>query len=445
MVSRFSSRKVLRGRSIPALNILFAFACLLTLILVACDSDGDPLPTQTKVLPSTPTVATPVRNITAITPTHEGIPFQPTPVSTVPVPTESLSDIETAWDNQFQVNRVPLYSSITSYLQANTTTPDGKFLICAEYPRDIHENGGSQPVTLVMIDLLTHQTIKIHSGPRNDIRAYGASADENWIVWTEAPQEPGFFSDWVIYAYNRSDHSIKEVAKAPRNKLDSSLPVLGPDGTAYVDNGIVVWAEASPDRERSARAVVKSMDLATGQVEVLTENGLIPRISWPHVAWAESQDEPSTQIEGANKGLIVVLDLRTSATKKLTGPDTPKYFDMYNEALVWVTAQGKEIILTNINDETQQRTIARAGTDNTFERPSLNDRLVAWLSYDRKPRIWDRVQERVLTLGSKAESSHFVTKNALVWIASTSEQLPDASGTDTTRTINILDVNQLPK
>jgi len=185
------------------------------------------------------------------------------------------------------------------------------------------------------------------------------------------------------------------------------------------------------------------MDLATGHVEIMAENGRTPSISCPYVAWAESQDEPSTQIEGANKGVIVVLNLQTGDRRKLKGPDTPKRHAIYKDSIVWITAKGNEVILTDI-EETFRKTIALATGDEFFEDPSLSDRLITW-RINAKPQVWDRAQNRLVTLENDRVYTCFVTLNRLVWLSPIPGGDENAPGAFENRTINILDTTQLPK
>ena len=418
-------------------NLLLLFTCFM---MIACN------PTEESNIPGS--TSTPNRYDRLKPPSSTALPtFQSTlpivpPVPTVIVPTAIAADLADIWGKQINIIRIPMMTGQSYRLGPNAVTPDGKYLVCVSFPPHLLDDP-SQPAKVVLVDLGTLKITEIRDAPLNGSQPYEASADDNWIVWTEAPQEPGFFSDWVIYAYNRNDHSIKEVGKAPRRKLDSSLPVRGPDGTAQLDHGIVVWSEGSPDIEEPVTAIVKSMDLATGKVEVLTQNGLIPRISWPYIAWAERQEEPSTQITGPNKGVIVVLDLRTGTRKKLLGPDTPKHFAIHNGLIAWVTAQGKEVLLTDV-DETFRQTIAYASGDDIFEHPSLNDRLVTWQANSR-PQVWDQAQKRLVTLENDRVFTYFISRDRLVWLSPIPGGDPNAPGASESRTINVLDTTQLRK
>ncbi len=438
-MSLFSCR-VKEGRVISSLLIplLLLLACLL--ILGACDFGSDVPPDGASSAPirgngsTSPEVAETPQNPGKIpTPIEDNsIPFSPVP--TVPASLVPTFDMTTTWGSQIRMSKISMAYVENYYLTPQTVTPDGRFLICSALSRDFSETGGSQPGKVFMIDLSSHQVTELHHVPRNTIEPYDTSADDNWIVWTEAPQEPGFFSDWVTYAYNRKDHSVKQVAKAPLNK--DGMPVIDTDGTAKVDHGIVVWAEAV---QGSVHFAVKSADLTTGQVKTLTDNGFLPEISWPYVAWVETQKEPSKQVKGVNKGVITILNLQTGAKKTLNGPDTPKYFAFYNGSLAWITARGKEVILTDVN-ETYQQTVARAEGDDSFEFPSMNDRLITWGSQSRTA-VYDRLQHRLVTLKEGHTGNHFVAARAVVW----QEPAPKSTLSQPIfPTINVLDTSQLP-
>ncbi len=187
------------------------------------------------------------------------------------------------------MKQIPMQPDPHSYWLVQSVTQDGKFLLATSNPSGSEDKAKQQP-SIRMIDVASGQSSGIAQMSSLGVKPYGARGDENWIVWAQAPQEPGFFSDWVLYAFNRADHSTKEIARAAKNK--TGLPALGSDGSPQIEHGKLVWTEAVPDLINSQRSILKLMDMQTGQVTILSSNGWTPRLSWPYLAWVELQVPP---------------------------------------------------------------------------------------------------------------------------------------------------------
>jgi len=272
-----------------------------------------------------------------------------------------------------------------------------------------------------------------------DLIPYSAYADEHWIVWAQAPVEPGFFSDWELYAYNRADGSIKQLAKAAHKK--DGLPALGSDGSPAIDHGTVVWAEAVPDVGQPNQNTIKAADLATGQSRILSTSGFAPRLSWPYAAWLEIRDRPDTTDpqgkEMQRTAVIVVLDLQHGTKAELVKPDRPVEFAIYGDSIAWIGTKRDRVTLTNVA-ETVVQALPLGRPSNGFEQMTMNDRLITWLGTEAV-QVWDRHKNSLVTLLPHGPSiSQFVTNNYLVWINRT--DFSRGAATD----INILDTTKLP-
>jgi hypothetical protein len=391
-------------------------------------------------LPETNTVSTPATN--KIPPDPTGAPLAvsiPSPVPTSSAPVISVTR-SISWGTLPNMASLPNGLGENGVVYPMVVTSDANFLLCQVVDRV----SGTNPADVVLIDVHSRKMTKVRTLPFKDTQAYGTTADSEWIVWAEAAQNPGFFSDWTLYAYNIKSNSVKQIAKAPRDKSGSLI--AGPDVEPKVDHGIVVWAEAPADQQDvtvSTIPVVKSLDLSTGQVRILAGKGRAPKISWPYVAWVEQQKENSDQLQGAKKGLIVVLNLQTGVKKTLTKVNTPRYFAIYGKSLVWITAPGVEVILTDM-DETYETHLVRARGDDRFQNPMLNDRMVAWLS-TIQAQVWDRSQNRLVSLESESVGFESITGNAFAWLSPTSEEGKKTPNLiDNKQTIYVLDTAQLP-
>lgn len=405
-----------RGSWLPLPSVVrqwIVLAVCSLFLLTACDSASTADPN--KITPRIVETATPITN-TAI--------------------------IVDGWAGDLSINEIPNAIGEKHILGPLTATPDGELLLGSVQPREWTEQGGTEPGKVVLVDVRSRQVTDIHQFPAADTQAYGATADNNWLIWAEAAQGQDFFGNWTLYAYDRVSHSLKQVATAPRDTGGTVL--VGPDVAPKVDHGIVVWAEVSPTTAGTASVVVKSINLATGQIQTLTDNGLTPTISWPYVAWVEPQQQASTQMAGARKGIIIVLNLNTGAKRILKGPDTPSYFALYGESLVWIDASREKVVLTDL-DETYQSVLASATGGDKFEVPSLNDRLITWYSRLRT-QVWDRVQKNPITLQKELPGFKLINGQTLLWMSGLSEQnQSNPNMQDNGRTIYVLDTSKLSK
>jgi len=290
-----------------------------------------------------------------------------------------------------------------------------------------------------MVDLPSLHAHDVATPAKAGVIPYGARIAENWIVWAQAPQEPGFFSDWELYAYNRADSSIKQLAKATHNK--DGLPVLGSDGSPVIDHGIVVWVEAVADVGQPYQNTIKALDLASGQSRALSTSGFAPRISWPYVAWIELRDLPTTTnpptTPAQHTAVIVVLDLQHGTKTELVKPDRPVEFALYQDAIAWIGTKRDRITLTNVA-ETVVQALPLGRPSTGFEQMTMNDRLVTWLGGEQT-QVWDRRKNELVTLGPHPSSGgQFVTNHYLVWFEQ-HDFSPQGSAT-----ANILDTAKLP-
>ncbi|HEX6292741.1 MAG TPA: hypothetical protein VFZ66_26390 [Herpetosiphonaceae bacterium] len=319
-------------------------------------------------------------------------------------------DLASAWGSQLQRQTVPVALDDDRVFVPITVTPDGQHLIGSAIARRF----GTEPGRLVLLEVTSRRVTEIRHLPTPFTQAVGAAADQQWIVWSEAAQQPNF-SDWTLYAYNRATGETKQVAAAPLDQ--SGKPVNGPYVLPRLDRGIVTWAEGIPGAVDQFGIAVKAANLADGTVQTLSSSGLTPTISWPHVAWVEIQAEESSQVEGAKKGIVVVQNLESGQKKSLTQIDTPLFFNLHGDTIVWINVTGKQVVLTDLAETSQQVIAHTDDTDETFQFPALNDRLVTWIGY-KKAQVWDRLQQRLVTLeDGKGQITEFVNGQTLVWAA----------------------------
>ncbi|HVF98215.1 MAG TPA: hypothetical protein VND68_00115 [Chloroflexia bacterium] len=337
-----------------------------------------------------------------------------------------------------QIKHIGIWASKDYYLMPQSMASDGKYLLATAFYSQVDESSPDKPGKVVMADITTGQITEIYSTKVGGIVPYGVTGDESWVVWSQAPKEPGFFSDWEMYAYNRAERSIRLIASAPKDK--GGLPAIGSDGSAHVDHGRVVWSETVPDQGDTSRNIVKKLVLDTGEITTLSENGYVPVISWPYVAWLQVAEQ--TTPEGstpAQQGIdleIITLNLESGAKKTLHGPRQPIGFALRKDSVIWISTDGRQLVLTNI-EETFEQIVAVAQTAEPFSEPSIDDRFITW-GGQPSAHVWDRKKNSLVTIVSDTVARRFVGAGMLVWDGPASDLPGAAYG------IQVLDTTKLP-
>lgn len=391
--------------------------------------------TPTNVPSITPSIITTTTNITTST-----ISATSTSDHSIITPSKDPLNFDKAWGTSFPKSSVPMATDENHVIIFDSVSQDARYLIGSIVPRKF----GSEPGQLAMIDVTSHAIITIHKFNKPDTQLIGVVADSDWLVWSEGSRQPDL-GDWTIYSYNFKTSKISQIAQAPVDA--EGKPLNSPYVLPKLDHNIIVWEEATSAKADSSPITSKMADLITGKITTLTSLGRTPAISWPYIGWVEPQNELSSDLQGAVKGKIVILNLQSGAKKTLGNPDTPLYFNLYKDSIVWITTQGKQVWLEDLN-ESKQELIGQAIGDDTLQFPTLNDRVVAWTSY-KTEQVWDRVQKRVITLVDAPTVADYTNGNALVWGKYDSQEVgikdKEAGVIPNTTTFYIVDTSQLPK
>jgi hypothetical protein len=432
--------KQLRGqnqKSRLALPVLVVSIILIEVLLSGCSSTSTTTPPSNTVSsftnsPTPPKMETTLA-ISSSTPTLNSISVTNTPSNS-----NSSTSADSAWGNTYKISSVLIGYEQNYHLGPITATPDARYLVGSLMPSVF----GSGKGRFGLFDMTNRQFTTINNLPPRT-QVVGAAADAKWIVWVEGSRQPDF-GDWILYAYNRTDSTTKTIAKAP----------LGTDGqplaSSYVipkmDNGIVIWEEATTKVANVIPITVKMADLNSGKITTLTEIGRSGAISYPYVLWSEATNELSPILEGAYKSLIILFNLQTGVKKTLKKPDTPSYYAIYKDTIVWITSEKiKKVILTNV-DETYEQVIAQAkGEADVLQFPEISERLVVW-SGMRSYQLWDRKQQRLISLEQERGFKFEVNGKAFIWIAGASDEeyIKDKIGAIGKQTIYLVDTTQLP-
>jgi hypothetical protein len=128
--------------------------------------------------------------------------------------------------------------------------------------------------------------------------------------------------------------------------------------------------------------------------------------------------------------------MENGTTKTLSKPDKPSYMALYKDSLVWINTEHNRVFLTDLG-ETFQQTVGRVRGGESFQDPSVNDRLITW-DNGSGAIVWDRKQNRLVTVADKDVGRIFLSAHDFIWVGPTS----DTPGADVE--INILDTDRLP-
>lgn len=363
-------------------------------------------------------------------------PPGPSPVPTIVATIQPSVSMTDAWGTDVKVETIPLTYGTDYNLVCNAITGDGKFAVCVAWSVDWEEHGGSRPGKVVLVDVANHNVNEIRTLPHNNTQAFDISADDQWIAWIETTNAMAN-SDATIYAYNLATNTLQEVTHAA--KLGPNIPMgttIGPS-SPRVNHGTVVWFEDALSNHGSVARVIRKLDLDTRQAETLAENAFYPKISWPYVSWLQGR-ESNPQI---TTYYIDVLNLQTGVTKTLRDPYTPN-FDIYDKDVVWATRSG-ELVLTDV-DETYRQVLMRGSYGENIERLTMNDRLIAWNSYE-PAMVWDRMLGRLVDIPDRDARNIFLSGDYLVWQSLGANSSSAPANTSTGATINVVDTSSLRK
>lgn len=283
----------------------------------------------------------------------------------------------------------------------NAATPDGRFLVMGEQPRDFLTT--HLPSYLVLYDLLAHQVRRIQALQQTTSQIQGASADAHWVVWSEVADSNGF--DWRIFSFNRLTGQVQQIAQAARDA--SGQPYAGPAPYPCVDHDQVIWGQvigpiASGDLHN---AVVQRLDLASGSRSTLATKAGSPTCAWPWVAWAQS---------AATSGFEQLHNLQTG--ENLQVPTMAPAVALAGTSMAFNDGSLHQVqLLSDFRQSPQAPQTLIQGSNLQFV--TIGPRLVAWDAMGAA-QVWDRTLQRLVTLPllpQTSVSATWVGGRSLIW------------------------------
>ena len=368
----------------------------------------------------------------------------PIPTSSAPAPAAELS-LAAAWGN-VPIVRLPTdMGDNRFFVFENAVTPDGQWLVGVVEPRDFLTNT-TRLSYLALYNVHTRQINRIRALLHPQSQVLGASIDDHWLAWSEAPDQPTFY-DWTMFLYNRDTMQVTELARAPRGPDGRAAP--GPTTPPVVSGGHVLWSQplapiTQGDDASLNNIVVRLEDLATGQVTTLATRAGQSTLAWPWAAWG--------QITTGGGGYMTLKNLVTGQERHL--PRQPATLALSGTSVAYDDTTAVYLIddVTAGTDPTTAGPgveIARAANEaEHLEFVTLNDRLVAWRQQVPQPPVWDRAQHRIVRLPTtNGESESWVGGHTLIWFEPEPQaqtQQDERNGLNPLVTMNVIDTTSLP-
>jgi hypothetical protein len=182
----------------------------------------------------------------------------------------------------------------------------------------------------------------------------GAMAvDPPWVVWEELDSQTNL-DDWTIHVWNQRTGTARLLATS---RLSDGTYVHGQEPEPVVRNGVAAWAQPVQSPDRSGKAQVRAVNLATGAVRTL-DTGQVssPVFAGPYLVWGK--------IDNAGRYLLRVADAENFRPVAIPGPlrdpgslfylaGSPEYLawssDDLNTLTVWPVGTGQLLRFTQSN------------------------------------------------------------------------------------------------
>lgn len=370
-----------------------------------------------------------------------GLPF-PVP-STQANPILSV-DRKTAWGDKLTITEIPASIDADHVLILKAVSEDGGTIAGLGVPRSV---SSSDQYKVVLMDVASKRITEIDTIPHGNVSTSYSQGewarieialDEQWLLW--------LVND-VIQVYNMSTQARLQVRSSNTRWVETYVP---PQRAIAVDDGVVVWTEAAEEDSEPGRiaTVVKSADLATGEVSIIGKHGAYPAISGPTVAWIEPN--LAAQDDDLVPSKVVVRDLKVEGKQALEGFGRLTMIAIHGDAVAytgWLRFGGKAE-LVNLS-QTRKQVI---GPDQNAEpdRITLNDRLVAMTSDRGGVQVWDRKLGHLVNLGGYSDhtGAGMINGNALAWQSAPDYQswieYQSSKTLPKNMSIFVMDASQLP-
>ncbi len=263
-------------------------------------------------------------------------------------------------------------------------TRDGKYLVGSTIRPGTQSD---DRLAFVLLDPVNGKITEVKRFPNPSFQVTYADADERWVVWVEASQQPNF-DDWSLYSYDRISRSVKALARAPL--APNGQPISGPTVVPRTDHGIVVWAAATKSAPLGTHADTYSADLQTGTIRTIAQDAIGPSLSWPFVVYSQHVSDSDPNLK------LIALDLQVGRHWEISGVISATYYALNGDSLVWIDQHNSAVRLRSLVESQDQVIVdfSPLGQGGGFVQfPSITERVIAWSQkggawvYDRKLKV----------------------------------------------------------
>ncbi len=225
----------------------------------------------------------------AATATATLAPTATMPATPIPLSQPPLS-MKAAWGN-VQISQFSLDIGTMVFMpteEDNGVTSDGQ--LCGTLgPQNTANIDWSHTVEdIALVSLITGKITSLAALPPG-YSTWGCSVTGSWYIWTQVSGNSfgSWANTWILKALNRSTGQIITLDKARQSSAQNQYAAIRP--YPYADNGRVVWTTYSSDLPRGTQSEMYTF--ATGTKTVLADGTSYPMLSWPWVAWGDSQQK----------------------------------------------------------------------------------------------------------------------------------------------------------
>ncbi len=354
--------------------------------------------------------------------------YLPFPTPTPPPPNRTL---EQAWSG-VHIAKLPLYlPGSARFFFENAATPDGQWLVGEVAP-------SSQSATFMpyvaLYNLFNHALRPIHTLQTAKSGVVGASADGDWLAWSESyGMSPGA---WSLDVYNLRTGKFQRVVSGV-----SSETVYGWTSAPVVSHDTLIWSQMTPFKgngpaEGYKHILVRMLPLDGGAITTLATSANAAALSWPWAGWF-------AQTDANGGGYFQFKNLATGQTESLnqSGNDLA----LSGESAVFNISSTQIYLAPDVTRAGGAQSVFLAPSGGEADEVSISPRLIAWFEQgDMLPQVFDRQQRAYvrLPLGYAVNTFAWTGGNLLVWLQASAR--PDANGTAITDTICVVDTQALP-
>lgn len=272
------------------------------------------------------------------------------------------------------------------------------------------ENKNNQKTELGFYDLNTSVVKPVIKPVNTDKNIINAATDGKYIAWVEASDNP-YGNDWIIYAYNIKNGTIKKIDYGKLNEKSASKVSFNQQPNLSLDSSKLVWSTYEMQNNKILCSLIL-YDLANDKKQVIRSidglgNSYIghPKIFGNYIVWHEGKIEEQSEV-----GKIYLYNIPNSKIAKISDNGfTP---NIYGENIVWVSDKS-HITLYNLKTKNTVEIVKGDAVERWF--PSLNDTYITWYDNMGILELYNIKTGKLQDFPIKTNNSSSIMGNVLSW------------------------------